>query len=297
MTSTAVDATYHRSVIGRRMREMREHRRIPLRQIAEDLEISAAKWSRVENGEISVRSLDVERACRVFGGVDEIEIQALMDLAKQTKSRNWLSSYDDVVSPNFRRYIGIESAAEALHWYETDYVPSLLQTADYARDLMATERFTGRELSPESLERRLEVRMNRQQILTRDSGAPQLEVVIGEAALRRVIGSPETMAGQMRRLLEAPERDNVDVRVMPLDREHAGIAVGQFILLDFPPLANGRLIEPSNVYVDGYLGFFLTAKADEVEVYRASWTSLWDTALDDQHSSDFIARRLAELRG
>jgi transcriptional regulator with XRE-family HTH domain len=297
MTSSAVDSSYSRTVIGTRLRGHRERCGMPLRRLADELQVSAAKWSRVENGEISVRSLDVERACQVFGDVDEIEIKALMELAKQTKSKSWVASYDDVVSANFRRYISLEEAAEAMHWYETDYMPSLLQTDDYARAIIATERFTGRELAPESLERRLEVRMNRQRILDREQRPLELEVVLSEAALLRVIGSAATMAGQLEHLLDASGRRNIAVRVVPLDREHGGLTVsGQFILLDFPPLAAGRLVEPSNVYVDGYLGFHLTAQADDVDVYRAAWASLWETAYDEQESTDFIERRLRRLR-
>ncbi|QNE18199.1 helix-turn-helix domain-containing protein [Kribbella qitaiheensis] len=296
MTPTAVDSVYSRTVLGRRMREHREHARVPLSRIAAELEISTAKWSRVENGVTSVRSLDIERACHVLHVTDAREIQALMELAKLTKSKSWLSSYDDVVSDNFRLYIALEAAANELCWFEPELIPGLLQTPQYARSTMALERLTGKDLAQASLERRLEVRIGRQQILTREPDPVELKVVIGEAALRRMIGGPETMAGQFEHLLEIADRDNVEIRVMPLDVEHAGIVTNLFIVLDFPPLGNGTLIQPPNVYVDGYLGFFMTAKPDEVELYRTVWTSVWATALDAQQSADAIRDRLAQLQ-
>jgi hypothetical protein len=144
------------------------------------------------------------------------------------------------------------------------------------------------------VERRLEVRLKRQQILTQESGATQLAAVVGESALRRLFGGPAAMIEQLVHLLRVGERDNVDVRVMPHEYDHAGIATGQFILMEFPPLGTFHL--PPYVYVDGYVSYFLTDKADETKIFEAAWTSLQDTALDPRDSADLIMRRLQELQ-
>jgi hypothetical protein len=83
---------------------------------------------------------------------------------------------------------------------------------------------------------------------------------------------------------------------MPLDREHGGLTTGQFILLDFPPRGHGRLIEPSSGYVDGYLGFFLTDKTEEIDLYRKVWANVRDTALTAEQSIEALERRISELQ-
>jgi transcriptional regulator with XRE-family HTH domain len=196
-------------LLGRHLNRFREGAGLSLRDASRKLEMVQSQVSRVENGGAPVRGEDVELACKVYGVTDTDLVRALMDLAKdtrQSRAKNWLSSYADVVSDNFALYVGLESAASALAWYEAEFVPGLLQTREYARSVMELERFTGKPLAADWLERRLEFRLRRQQLLTRDSGAPELTVVVGEAALRRGIGGSDTMAGQLAHLLEVAQR-------------------------------------------------------------------------------------------
>jgi transcriptional regulator with XRE-family HTH domain len=294
MTPTALgDAP--RMMLGRCLRGLREHAKLSIDTVAAGCEVSKATWSRVENGVTSVKSHDVERACQVLGVTDAELIHALTELAKQTKTKSWLSSYGEVVSDNFRHFISLEASANAISTYEPEFVPGLLQTPGYMRALMANDRFTGQELPPEAVvAQRLEVRLKRQQILTQDSGATRFAAVIGESALRRLFGGPQAMIEQLVHLLRIGERDKVDLRVMPHDRDHAGIATGQFILMEFPPLGTFHL--PPYVYVDGYVSYFLTEKPDETKLFKTAWPSLQDTALHPRDSADLILSRLQELQ-
>lgn len=299
MTTTSTGPAASRHLLGRHLTRLREGAGLTLREASRKLDIGQSQISRVENGEAPIRGEDVELACTVYGVTDAGLVRALMDLAKdtrQSRAKNWLSSYADVVSDNFALYVDLEAAASTLSWYEPEFVPGLLQTSEYARSVMNLERFTGKQLEPEQLERRLEFRLLRQQILTRESSALGLKAVVGEAALWRIVGSPGTMADQLDHLVAIATQPNVEVRIVPLDREHGGLTTGQFIVLDFPVRGGGRLIEPSSVYVDGYLGFFLTDKADEVDLYRAVWTSVWGAALTPAESTAVIEDRISELR-
>jgi transcriptional regulator with XRE-family HTH domain len=296
-TESAISSAVPRYQLGQHLRELREAAGLSVRQAGQRMEMSASTVSRVENGETPVRSVDVEQACKIYGVTDEELIHALVELAKETrqaKAKYWLSSYTDVVADNFVLYIGLEASTSALSWYETDLVPGLLQTREYAHSIMTLEHLTGKQIVTEQLERRLETRLRRQLILDRETDAPALSVVLGEAVLRRRIGGVETMAGQLDHLLELAKRPSIDIRVMPLDREHAGLVTGPFILLDFPP--RGPLVERPGVYVDGHLGFFYADKTEEVEMYRTTWASVWDTALSSRDSVDFIDQRLKDHR-
>jgi transcriptional regulator with XRE-family HTH domain len=297
MTTDSATESVARHLVGRHLRTRRERAGLSLREASRRIGAAQSQVSRVENGEAPVRVEDIELACRVYGVTDLDEIRALMDLARETRqsrAKNWLSSYADVVSDNFALFIGLEASASALSWYEIDYIPGLLQTRDYAHHLMQAARLTGNEVDPRQLERRLEIRMNRQLILDRESGAPELKVVLSEAVLLRGIGGAQTMAGQLEHLLDMAKRPGIGIRVMPLEREHAGLATGPFCLLDFPP--RGPLIEPSIVYVDGHLGFFWSDKAADVELHRTAGRNLWEAALSEQESADFIAQRTQALR-
>jgi transcriptional regulator with XRE-family HTH domain len=296
MTPAAIGAEAPRMMLGRCLRGLREHAKLSIDTVAAGCEVSKATWSRVENGVTSVKSHDVERACRILGVTDAQLIHALTELAKQTKTKSWLSSYGEVVSDNFRHFISLEATANAISTYEPEFVPGLLQTPGYMRALMANDRFTGQELpSEEVVERRLEVRLKRQQILTQDSGATQFAAVVGESALWRLFGGAEAMIEQLVHLLRIGERDNVDLRVMPHDRDHAGLATGQFIMMEFPPIGTTFQLPPF-VYVDGYLSYFLTDKPDETKMFKTAWPSLRDTALDPPESADLILSRLQELQ-
>src|SRR5262249_28615114 len=144
------------------------------------LEWSEAKIWRIETGQTSLRSLDVEAMCKVYGAPADLT-EALMGLAKETKARGWWHSYGDVIPEDFDVYIGLEEAASRLSWYESELVPGLLQTEDYARSLMHADNPTG--IDEAEIERRVHVRIARQALLTRVTQPPNLEVVLNEAII------------------------------------------------------------------------------------------------------------------
>jgi transcriptional regulator with XRE-family HTH domain len=298
MTTQTIGPVASRHLLGRHLTRIREGAGLTLRQASRKLDIGQSQISRFENGEAPIRGEDVELACEIYGMTDLDLVRALTQLAKQTRqsrANNWLSSYADVVSGNFALYVDLESATSALSWYEPEFVPGLLQTSPYARSVMELERFTGNQLAADQVDRRLEFRLRRQQILTREPNPVALTAVMGEAALRRIVGSPATMIGQLEHLVTIAAQPNVEIRIMPLDVEHGGLTTGQFIVLDFPP-RGGRPIDPSSVYVDGYMGFYLNDEADKVELYRNVWSNVRETALTPENSIAAIETRIRELR-
>jgi transcriptional regulator with XRE-family HTH domain len=282
-----------RFAIGPQLKEHRSRAGLTMKDVEARTEISASKLSRIERGIGTTRIHDVDDLCKLYGITDEATVRELKELARATKIPNTFRSYADVVSGNFRRYIELEQQATGISWYEVVYIPGLLQTRDYARTFITTMRRTGFAMDDDKLERRVEVRMKRQDILA--SGAPpRLDIVLSAAALEFAYVGPQIMAGQLEYLLESAERPNIEIRVMPTDRAHAGIATGHFLILDFPREGDVQL--PSNVYIDGHLKFDLTEQKEDVDVFRTSWEDIWTTALDARESADVIARRVKELR-
>lgn len=282
-----------RFALGPRLRELRLATGLTLTQVESAVaEISHAKLSRIERGAVTVRTVDVDQLGRLYGA-DEDTLRELKELARATKAPNLWQSYADVVSPNFSRYIELEQLANAFCWYEVFHVPGLLQTPDFMRVVMANQRRTGFDLSDDKLERRLEVRLMRQEILNR-ADPPAVSVVLDDGVLSKAYGEPRILAGQLEHFLELGERPNVDIRVMPTGPAHAGLSTGPFIVLDFPEDAAISL--DSSVYVDGLVNFTLTDEKEHVELFKTAWADMSNVVLSPRDSADVITRQAKDLR-
>src|SRR5216110_3266701 len=165
---TAIEAqapgsTVPRRQLGRYLRQLREAANLTVKAAAEALEWSPVKIWRIESGQTSMRSLDVQTMCQIYGASDDMT-QALMGLAKETKAKGWWHSYGDAVPEWFELYIGLETAASRLRKYESELVPGLLQTAAYATEVF---RAGDPNKSAAEIERGVAVRLGRQALLTR----------------------------------------------------------------------------------------------------------------------------------
>ncbi|WP_405799404.1 helix-turn-helix domain-containing protein [Streptomyces sp. NBC_01506] len=290
MTVQTTGSTVPRRQLGRHLRELRNKARFTVRAAAKELEWSEPKIWRIETGQTSLRSLDVEAMCKVYGAPPELT-EALMGLAKETKGRGWWHSYGDVIPEGFDLYIGLEEAAERLSWYEAELVPGLFQTPDYARALITR---SDPDRDDDEVERRVHVRMTRQALLTRVTAAPNVDVALNEAILRRPVGGVNVMTEQLEYLVQLNELGNVSVRVVPYSAGlHSGIMSGPFVTLRFP--ATGRGTEPPTVYVEGFTGALYLDKPNEVERYDGVFESIWGSTLDEAGSTRLLKQAAREL--
>ncbi len=281
-------STVPRRQLGRYLRQLREDARITVKRAAEELEWSAPKIWRIEGGTTSMRALDVEAMCRLYGATPD-RTAALMELARETKSKGWWHSYSDVIAPSFELYVGLESAANRLRQYEPELIPGLLQTEAYATEVFRTR---DRNLADDEVRRRVAVRRERQELLTRMwPSAPRLEVILNEAVLRRPLRDPAAMAEQLRHLTRAGGLPNVSVRVLPyaVGIHPAAMAGGPFVILDFPDNGDVRGAEPTTVYSDGLTGSLYLDKPTEVDAYGAVWDEITKSSLNEAQSKKLIA--------
>jgi transcriptional regulator with XRE-family HTH domain len=283
-------STVPRRQLGRYLRELRNRQRLSVKTAAEKLEWSEAKMWRIETGHTGLRSLDVEAMCKIYAAPADLT-EALMGLAKETKARGWWHAYGDVIPEDFDVYIGLEEAASQLAWYESELVPGLLQTEDYARAVMQAG---SPGVGEEEMSRRVHVRMARQPLIRRATSPLQLQVALNEAILRRPVGGPQVMARQLARLAEVSELPNVSLRVVPFSAGlHAGVMSGPFVILRFPLNGDGKESEPTTVYADGFTGALYLDKPHEVERYAQAFSGIWDVGLDETASRGLI-RQAAE---
>ncbi len=203
----------------------------------------------------------------------------LLELGEQIGARGWINAYSDELPEPYVEYVAFESEAATLQNYESLLIPGLLQTQSYAQSLIVgVLPFS----SEEDVERRVQVRMQRQAVLT-GADPVRLEAVIDEAALRRAVGGPAVMAGQLRTLL-AP-RPNVQIRVIPFDRgAHPGV-VGSFVRMRFRDPAAKDLI-----YIDTITGDLFREEPEDLVSYERLFALLQEVALTEEDSAEFIEK-------
>lgn len=293
MPDTTTGSTVPRRQLGRYLRDLRNQQRLTVRAAAEKLEWSEAKIWRIETGQTSLRSLDVEAVCRVYGAPAHLT-EALMGLAKETKAKGWWQAYGDAVPEWFDVYIGLEEAASQISSYESELVPGLFQAEDYARTVITADH---PDDSREEIDRRVGLRMARQTLVRRATAPPDLRVTLNEGILRRPVGGPDVMSRQLDRLAETAELPNVSLRVVPFSAGmHQGLLSGPFVILRFPLNGDGRDSEPPTIYADGFTGALYLDKPGEIERYTTAFDSIWDSSLNETKTKQLMHQAAKELR-
>jgi transcriptional regulator with XRE-family HTH domain len=293
MSETTTGSTVPRRQLGRYLRELRNQQRLTVRAAAERLEWSEAKIWRIETGQTSLRSLDVETVCRIYGAPPDLT-EALMGLAKETKAKGWWHAYGDVIPEYFDVYVGLEEAASQLLSYQAELVPGLLQTEEYARAVIQVH---NPGVDDEEIDRRMRLRMARQALVRRATAPPQVSAALNEGILRRPVGGPEAMGRQLDRLAEVADLPNVSLRVVPFSAGlHQGMMTNPFVILRFPLNGDGRDSEPPTVYADGFTGALYLDKPYEIERYATAFDNIWSASLDEAESKQLIHRAARELR-
>ena len=176
--------TVLRMLLGAHLRRLREARGVTREDAGWEIRSSESKISRMELGRVGFKERDVADLLTLYGLDDPEERDRLLALARDANTPGWWHRYGDVLPGWFQSYLGLEAAASLIRTYEVQFVPGLLQTREYARAVV----LLGHGRAPaEEVERRVDLRMARQELLTR-ADPPQLWAVVDEAALRRPIG-------------------------------------------------------------------------------------------------------------
>jgi hypothetical protein len=257
--------TVRRMLLGAQLRRLREARGVSREDAGWEIRGSESKISRMELGRVGFKERDVADLLTLYGVEDPAEREALLVLARQSNHPGWWHTYGDLLPNWFLSYLGLESAASLIRTYEVQFIPGLLQTRDYAR---AVTLLGHRNASAAEVDRRVQLRLARQRVLTRTE-APQLWVVMDEAVLRRPIGGPAVMRAQLEALLEATRLSRVRLQVMPFDiGGHAG-AGGAFTILRF---ADEDL--PDVVYIEQLTSALYLDKREDVDHYVAAMERL-----------------------
>ena len=249
-----------RILLGAQLRRLREAKGISLAEAGEVIRASHSKISRMETGRVSFKDRDIADLLTRYGVLDEQERGALQALAHRANTAGWWHDYSDILPAWFETYVGLEDAATQIRAYEVQFVPGLLQTEDYARAVT----LLGHPDAPASeIVRRVRLRMARQDVLSKEH-PPNLWVVLDEAVLRRSVGGPDVMRGQLRHLIKAAEQPHVTIQVIPFQAGGHAAAGGAFSILRFaePDL-------PDVVYLEQLTSALYLDKPEAVDSYLA----------------------------
>ncbi len=277
--------TVLRILLGSQLRMLREVRGITREEAGYAIRASGSKISRMELGRVSFKERDVTDLLKLYG-VDEAEAATLVELAIQANSPGWWHKYGDVLPDWFQVYVGLEEAASLIRLYEVQFVPGLLQTADYAR---AVVRLGQPGAAPEEIERRVSLRLGRQELLIKPGG-PRLWAIVDEAALRRPIGGKEVMRAQLVQLIEATDQPQVTLQVMPFRTGGHAAEAGAFTVMRFP-----EPDLPDVVYLEQLTSALYLDKRDDVEKYTEVMERLSVESESPERSVDILSGMLEEV--
>ncbi|MFF5649836.1 helix-turn-helix domain-containing protein [Streptomyces collinus] len=276
--------TTRRRQLGAMLRKLRARQGLTLEEAGRRVDVSKATVSRYETQSGPVKWILVDALCREYGATDT-ERDAIVRLAKDAKQQGWWSSFADAIPESMNLLLTLEDEAVSENHFSCVYVPGLLQTRAYST---ALQRANEVPLESAEIERLVDIRMKRQEILTRTKPL-RLWAILDESVIRRVVGSSGVMREQLDRLLEANESPHITLQVLPFSQGAHAAALGSFVIIGGPQPALDV------VYVDFHTGSLFLEKEAELERYRLAFEYLRAQALDMEASSALIHRARKEL--
>jgi hypothetical protein len=270
--------------LAQALRELRQEAGLTQDAVAARMGWHTSKLFRMENARNPrVDWIDVKELMDTYG-VRSPHREALIQLARDARMRGWWTPYRDVFTGS---YVALENESSTMRLYCPELVPGLLQTEEYARAVIRAVRPGYDE---DSVERRVTARLARQKVLLDRVPPPDLELVLNEAVLRRLVGSEQVMAAQLGALADAAQRPGVTLQVLPFSAGAHASLEGGFVLIEFP-----EETDPDVVYVEGIMGDLYLESVEEVKRYQSAFERIQAVALAPKEISAFISALARKL--
>jgi transcriptional regulator with XRE-family HTH domain len=270
-------------MLGRRLRRLREAHGWKVETAARQLGWSAAKLSRLECGETSIKEQDMFQLLDLLQVVDTESRDAVLRLLRALNNPQWWHDVKTVLGGWFNSYLTLESVSQTIRTYEVRFIPGLLQTAAYAEAVIGR-----RYHDPAEVRRRVTIRMRRQQAVL--DGGTALWAVIDHAALDESFAGTAVMRDQIAFLIEAARRRNVTIQILP---PSGGIAAG--IGTSFSLLRLHGEGFPDIVYLEHIDNALFLADATESDNFRSAMDELAVGACRPKSTEAVLAGALSLL--
>ncbi|MEO3809649.1 helix-turn-helix transcriptional regulator [Sphaerisporangium sp. B11E5] len=270
--------TVRRRRLASELRCLREGAGLTMEQVSDRLGWSITKISRIETCKVGVTPKDVGRLVGLYG-LSPVKFDEIMELARDAQKKGWWQAYGDLPS-EYATYIGLEAEAASIRCYAPEIIPGLIQTEDYARSVIRNSLVI---TPPGEIERRVDVRMTRQNLLSRPVPL-HLWAILDEAVLRRTVGGTAVMNHQLRHVLKLAESPHVTFQVLPFAAGAHAATSGAFTILEFPD--HGDL---DVVFLENLTGGLYVEREVDVYRYTLAFDHLRAKALDPEDSYRLIA--------
>jgi transcriptional regulator with XRE-family HTH domain len=271
-----------REAFGTRLRLLREQAGLNGKQLADRLGWSQSKISKIETGRQAATADDVTAWASAVAAPRRVREDLVTDLRTlRYDYATWRRQLRRGTAPRQRVSRTIESSAATMRVFELDSIPGLLQTPDYAREMLT--RIVALRGVPDDVTEGVKARLKRQEVLY-DSGKT-LRFLLSEAALR-IRPCPHTVQiGQLDRLLTLADLPTVHIAVLPLTTE-----------LPLPTYHSFWLFDERLVLVETLTAELALRDSDDISLYARAFEMLWDTAAQNHDATDLITRVITELR-
>jgi len=278
--------TVRRILLGTQLRRLREAKGITREDAGYRIRASESKISRMELGRVGFKERDVVDLLEMYGVGDDAERESLVALARGANTAGWWHQYADVLPDWFQTFVGLEEAASVLRVYEVQFVPGLLQTPSYARAVI-TQGMPG--APEEEIQRRVNMRITRQDLLSKQNG-PRLWAVVDEAALRRPVGSRDVFRSQFEHLIEVTQNVRITLQVTPFRAGGHAAEAGAFTIMRFP-----EEDLPDVVYLEQLTSALYLDKREDVERYSEVMERLSVESEPPERTADLLRDMLRDL--
>lgn len=270
--------TLRRRRLANELRELREAAGLTIEEVAKRLEVSDSKISRIETAKVGTTPRDVRDLLDIYR-VDGQRRDRLMRIAREARQKSWWHEYGEALDGFIGDYIGLEAEATSIRQFESQYVPGLFQTIEYARAIFRGVR---PDLEPEAIEERVRLRMQRHALITQDRTL-EMWAILDEAVLRRLVGDQGVMREQLFHLVELAALPRVTIQVVPFSiGAHIGMT-GSFTILGFAESGDRDV-----VYVEGHTAAQLLQGPKELQFHEQAFDRLRAAALDPEASVALI---------
>lgn len=274
--------------LGAELKRLRASSGLNLDEVAARMRCSASKISRLETAKGSPKQVDVQKLMEIYGVTSDTESELLLRLVRDGRGHGWWEPYVDGVTPerfvleDSARYTGLETDAVAIRTFDVIALHGLLQTADYARAVVAA---LLPHHSAEEITQLVDLRLKRQEAIVRRRPPLEYSAVVDESVLRRVVGGPEIMADQLRAIQRAAQLPNVTVHILPFSAGMHRAHVGRFAILEFE-------VESDVVYVEGPAGDSYLDVESDVAIYQDVLADVTERSLSPAASLELVASYL-----
>lgn len=269
--------------LGNRLAQYRIEAGISGTELAKRLGLHQASWSKIESGKTRIGAEVLHNTVELLGIPSE-DAKQLETLREKAAEPGWWQNYGDILSEAVQMRIELEAEASWIRAYESALIPGLLQTRDYAEQVISAG---APHIRIADIDRYLELRMRRQKRLHEGL---RLTAIIGESGIRQRLGGPDVLREQLRHISRVVREHDVTVQIVPFTAT-AHAALGEsFTIIQWPDEA-----DPEAVYVDGITSWTVHERAGIIRSYQHALSSVQSQALNPRESLDLISDVIKEL--